>query len=102
MTEVVGCRPAIVILHLVDPIVKINPMECVGDSGFPISDSFHVVSPARLEEEKTMFLLYDQVSIVQEELVYATCGPSTFIEYFHCTVSIPETVLCSRGYILYH
>lgn len=68
MTEVVGCRPATVILHLVDPIVKINPVECIGNSGFPISDSFHVVSPARLEEEKTIFLLYIRLGLSGKNL----------------------------------
>lgn len=60
MTEVVGYRSAIVILHLVDSIVKINAVECIVNAGFPKGDSFHL-SPARFEEEKTIFLLQGQV-----------------------------------------
>lgn len=49
MTEVVGCRSAIDILYLVMPIVKINLVEGLVDSVFPISDPYHAVSPFMVE-----------------------------------------------------
>lgn len=63
MTEVIGCRSVVVTFHLVDSTVKINLMEYIIDSGFPIGDPFYAVSPARLEEEETIFLLYGRVRV---------------------------------------
>lgn len=55
MTEVTGCRPAVVTFHRVGSTVQINLMDYIIDSGFPIVDPFYAVSPASLEEEETIF-----------------------------------------------
>ena len=60
LNEVVGCGAARVILHLLEPS-KNQPRGMHGDSGLPMDGSFHAITPASLEEEDTIFLLYGWV-----------------------------------------
>lgn len=97
MTEVVGCRSAIDILHLVKPIVQINPVECMYSWlsvpyrwFFPCCKSFYGIN-----------IVYTIKIGSKENFYNVVCDPSAFIENFHATAFIPEPVMCSQGYILY-